>query len=125
MFASHGGIIQVLKPLDSARAWRSAGHTVQVDPAFHLGGNMSEKLHIPIGMRLMAFVCRICPCCIITRHWPDSWYAKHFSKVQHHCCFCRAYKEVRQIRIAFESEQAEKLAVKNLGGTEGMDRRPK
>ena len=76
---------------------------------------MSEKAHIPIGLRLMALVCRICPCCIIARHWPDSWYAKRFSKVQHHCCFCEAYRKVRQIQITFESEQAEKVSVTDSG----------
>ena len=56
---------------------------------------MKEKVHIPVGLRVMAFFCRICPCCIIARRFPDSLFARKFRKIQHRCPFCRSYKKVR------------------------------
>lgn len=70
---------------------------------------MSERTHIPIGLRMMAAVCRICPCCVIARRWPNSRFARRFRRVQHHCPFCRAY---RQIRIRNEQERLRAVPVR-------------
>ena len=76
---------------------------------------MSERVHIPLGLRLMALVCRICPCCMITRRWPNSGFAKKSSKVQHHCPFCRSYQKVRQIIVQAESQRDEPVLVSREG----------
>ena len=72
---------------------------------------MLEKVHISIGLRLLALVCKICPCCLIARHWPDSTLAKRFRKVQYLCPFCRAYMRVKILQ-AEESQQARPVPIR-------------
>jgi len=64
-----------------------------------------------LRLRLMAGLCRICPCCVIARLWPDSRFAKAFESVRHHCPFCRAYENVRHIRIMAGAQAEQTVAV--------------
>jgi hypothetical protein len=73
---------------------------------------MGDRVHIPLGLRLMAFVCRICPCCVIARRWPNSGFARRFRKVQHGCPFCRARARVIQIMVEAESQAGERVSVR-------------
>ena len=50
-----------------------------------------------IFIKLFAFVCRICPLCIIARTFPDSKFAegmKEFGKI---CPFCIAYAKAKSL----------------------------
>jgi len=76
---------------------------------------MTIPVHIPIGLRLMSLICRICPCCVIARRWPKSAFARQYRKIQHRCPFCRAYGQVKQILIRAEQEQAKRVAVRRAG----------
>ena len=73
---------------------------------------MGERVHIPIGLRILAAVCRVCPCCIVARRWPNSAFARQFRKVQHRCPFCKAREKVRHILIAAAAEEAEAVPVR-------------
>jgi len=77
--------------------------------------SMGTQVRIPIGLRVLAFVCRICPCCVIARRWPDSAFAGKFRKVQRHCPFCRGHEKVRQIIVQAEAEHARELSVAKGG----------
>jgi hypothetical protein len=46
--------------------------------------------------RLMAFVCQICPPCVLARKYPESKLAKIMAKEKMRCPFCRAYDELRR-----------------------------
>lgn len=72
---------------------------------------MSEEIHIPIGLRLLAAFCRICPCCIIARRWPDSPFAGQFSKIRQHCPCCRAYDRVK-IMVRGERDKEEPVRIR-------------
>ena len=76
---------------------------------------MRQQARIPVGLRVMALICRICPCCIVARRWPESGYAIKFRKVQHRCPFCRSYQKIKQIKVAIESEQAKQVAIRRSG----------
>ena len=67
-------------------------------------------MHIPLGLRWMALVCRVCPCCIVARRWPNSAFARKFKKVQHVCPFCRAHEKVK-ILIQAEEEPDEPVPI--------------
>ena len=73
---------------------------------------MGELVHIPIGLRLLAAVCRVCPCCVIARRWPNSAFARQFRKVQAHCPFCKAHEKVRHILIASAAEVPEAVPIR-------------
>ena len=42
----------------------------------------------------LAFVCRVCPFCIVRRGFPESAYGRFMAKVESGCPFCRAYDAV-------------------------------
>lgn len=48
-----------------------------------------------IFVKLLAFVCNICPLCIIARALPDSKFAKGMVGFGKICPFCRAYKKLK------------------------------
>jgi len=75
---------------------------------------MSQEVRIPLRLRLMAGLCRICPCCVIARRWPESGFAKAFESVRHHCPFCRAYEKVRHIRIMAGAEAEQRMPVSKV-----------
>jgi len=64
-----------------------------------------EKAHLPLGLRLMAAFCKICPCCLISHRWPNSTFARKFKQIQHLCPFCRAQEKVIKIKAEFEREK--------------------
>ena len=79
---------------------------------------MKETAHIPVGLRVMAFFCHFCPCCLIARRFPNSAFARNFRKIQHRCPFCRSYEKV-QILVKGQGEPEEPVEVnerKNSGG---------
>ena len=41
--------------------------------------------------RLLAWICAVCPVCIVRRHWPSSWFARITAKEARMCPFCKAY----------------------------------
>ena len=46
-----------------------------------------------IFVKLFAFLCYICPLCIIARAFPDSGFAKGMKNVGKICPFCIAYRK--------------------------------
>ncbi len=46
-----------------------------------------------IFIKLLAFVCYICPLCIIARALPDSKFAKGMKEFSKICPFCIAYRK--------------------------------
>ena len=46
-------------------------------------------------IKLFAFVCDICPLCIIARSFPDSKFAKGMKEFGKICAFCIAYRKIR------------------------------
>jgi rubrerythrin len=44
--------------------------------------------------RLLAFLCRICPFCILARRFPDSAYARSLREAEEACPACRAYRDL-------------------------------
>lgn len=47
-------------------------------------------------IRLLAFVCDICPLCIIARRFPDSKFAKGMKKFGRICPFCIAHQKLER-----------------------------
>ncbi|MCK4423029.1 MAG: hypothetical protein KAV18_03055 [Candidatus Omnitrophica bacterium] len=45
-------------------------------------------------IELFAFICRICPLCIIARKFPDSKFAARMNSWGKSCPFCLAYKKI-------------------------------
>jgi len=43
--------------------------------------------------KFLAFICKICPFCIIARLFPDSFIGKFIRKTEDDCPACKAYKE--------------------------------
>ena len=46
----------------------------------------------------MAWICSVCPFCVLKRKWPGSLYARTLVYVEKCCPFCRAYRELRMLR---------------------------
>ncbi len=46
--------------------------------------------------RLLAFVCEICPLCIMARRFPDSKFASGMARMERFCPFCNAHKTLNQ-----------------------------
>ncbi len=46
-----------------------------------------------IFLRVLAFVCQVCPFCIVARRYPKSGFALTMGKLEKTCPFCRAYRE--------------------------------
>lgn len=59
---------------------------------------MNEPSPITFGTRAKAFICRICPVCIVARRRPDSAFARKVAEMEKDCPFCRAYRRLRQHR---------------------------
>lgn len=55
-----------------------------------------------IFSKLFAFICYICPLCIIARAFPDSKFAKGMKEFAEICPFCKAYKKVQSVNKNFE-----------------------
>lgn len=66
---------------------------------------MREEPNMSAGTRLKAFICRICPFCIVARRWPDGGFARKMRPVEQHCSFCRAYQRVQQAEAAGTQRQ--------------------
>jgi hypothetical protein len=52
-----------------------------------------------IFLRALAFVCQVCPFCIVARRYPKSPFALVMEKLEKFCPFCRAYREV-QLKVS-------------------------
>jgi len=48
-----------------------------------------------IFIKLLAFVCYICPLCIFARRYPDSRFARCIKKLGKICPFCIAYNKLK------------------------------
>lgn len=46
--------------------------------------------------RLLAFVCEICPLCIMARRFPNSKFASGMARMERFCPFCNAHKKLKQ-----------------------------
>ena len=57
---------------------------------------MAETSTITVGTRLKAWVCRLCPFCIIARRRPQSSFAQWLASVETNCVCCRAYRKVQE-----------------------------
>ena len=44
--------------------------------------------------KALAFVCSVCPFCLVKRKWPASTFARVMNRVERGCPFCRAYRRV-------------------------------
>ncbi|MFA5391481.1 MAG: hypothetical protein WC331_08680 [Candidatus Omnitrophota bacterium] len=53
-------------------------------------------------IRLLAFVCEICPLCITSRRFPDSKFASGMKRLEKFCPFCNAHKMLKQKEHAQE-----------------------
>ncbi len=47
-------------------------------------------------IRLLAFVCEICPLCIIARRFPNSKFASGMARMEKFCPFCNAHEKLKQ-----------------------------
>ena len=45
--------------------------------------------------KLLAFYCRICPLCLVTRAFPRSFFAALARRLERFCPFCRARKALK------------------------------
>jgi len=64
---------------------------------------MGEPTKIGVGIRIMAFLCRICPLCVPARRWPTSGYARRIRVIQNHCPCCAARVRVQRVQQAASS----------------------
>jgi len=51
--------------------------------------------NLNILTKLSAFICRICPLCIVVRRFPDSEFAKKMKEVEKSCPCCKAYTKLK------------------------------
>ncbi|MEW5819584.1 MAG: hypothetical protein AB1782_05285 [Cyanobacteriota bacterium] len=47
-----------------------------------------------MNKKLLAFLCKICPFCIVARKFPETGFAKKLAEAEQDCPACKAYKEV-------------------------------
>ncbi len=47
-------------------------------------------------LRVLAFVCQVCPFCIMRRRFPDSKFAAGMKRLEKFCPFCRAYDQLER-----------------------------
>lgn len=47
-------------------------------------------------LKMMAFVCKICPPCIFARKYPEAKFSKFVEKEKKICPFCKAYDEAKE-----------------------------
>ncbi len=45
--------------------------------------------------KFLAFICQICPFCIISRRFPNSEFAKKMKEAEKNCPCCKAYEELK------------------------------
>ena len=57
---------------------------------------MSEADRIGKTDKILAFICGICPFCILVRKFPESKYAAFMTKAERNCPACKAYKRVNK-----------------------------
>lgn len=57
-----------------------------------------EKTGITTGTKLKAWVCRLCPVCIVARRYPDSGLSRKVRAMEKDCPFCRAYQRIKAER---------------------------
>jgi hypothetical protein len=57
---------------------------------------MDEEFSFKI--RALAFLCRVCPVCVVARRVPGSAFAKKLASMEKGCPACRAHHEVEQAR---------------------------
>ncbi len=56
---------------------------------------MSDEPKITTGTKIEAFLCKICPVCVISRQWPRSRFAAKVREMESKCRFCKAYEKVK------------------------------
>jgi hypothetical protein len=42
-------------------------------------------------LRVLAFICSVCPICIARRRWPGSLFGRTTARIERFCPFCSAY----------------------------------
>ncbi|MCG2726148.1 MAG: hypothetical protein L6420_07840 [Elusimicrobia bacterium] len=47
-------------------------------------------------IKLLAFICSICPLCIFTRAYPDLKISKAIFKIEKFCPFCAARRKLKE-----------------------------
>ncbi len=47
-------------------------------------------------LRILSFVCEMCPLCIAARHFPDSKFASGMKRFEKFCPFCSAHRKLEQ-----------------------------
>ena len=45
---------------------------------------------------LLAFLCEICPLCIVARRFPDSKFASGMKRLEKFCPFCTAHRKLER-----------------------------
>jgi hypothetical protein len=49
-----------------------------------------------ILLRILSFVCEICPLCITARRFPKSKFASGMKRLEKFCPFCSAHRKLEQ-----------------------------
>jgi len=47
-------------------------------------------------IKMLAFICDVCPLCIAARHFPDSKFALGMKRLEKFCPFCSAHRKLEQ-----------------------------
>ena len=47
-------------------------------------------------LRMLAFICEMCPLCIAARRFPDSKFASEMKRLEKFCPFCCAHRKLEQ-----------------------------
>jgi hypothetical protein len=42
-------------------------------------------------LRVFAFICSVCPVCLVRRRWPGSLFGRTTARIERFCPFCKAY----------------------------------
>ncbi len=72
---------------------------------------MPKDFHIPIHLRVLAFVCRHCVICNAMRKRAKDDSGGPFAAWQRFCIFCQAFRKVRRIEIAAAEEAQQAVSV--------------
>ena len=47
-----------------------------------------------LHLRILAFVCSVCPICVARRRWPRTIFGRVISRLERTCPFCLAYAKL-------------------------------
>ncbi len=75
---------------------------------------MAEQRDVNMLTKALAVVCRLCLPCLIARCWPGGAFAKAVKRVRKHCPFCRAYDEMRNIRVKADTAPERPVVIRFL-----------